>query len=279
MSSCAASPRPSRRQPARLATSSVATAARNSCSSSPRPSVEEGAVLTEKLRNLVQRQRFAIEGGNELAVTISIGIAGGSGNQLRMDTLVRDADAAMYSAKSLGRNQTYIFAEPDDDARVPRAPISAAGRARALEIGQWARDAAATALTSVLAPLPHYRGQPSALIASIVVSMGKQLDLPDAELDRLRVAALLHDVGKVAVPQEILEKPAATDLGGMADRGPAPAHRPGHPRAGGGAQGRGPDHPPPSRALSPVTATPTACVATRSRSEPGSWRSPTPTTR
>ena len=59
-----------------------------------------------------------------------------------MDTLVRDADAAMYSAKSLGRNQTYIFAEPDDDARVPRAPISAAGRARAMEIGQLAREAA-----------------------------------------------------------------------------------------------------------------------------------------
>ena len=42
----------------------------------------------------------------------------------------------MYSAKSLGRNQTYIFAEPDEDARVPRAPISAAGRARAIEVGQ-----------------------------------------------------------------------------------------------------------------------------------------------
>ena len=41
----------------------------------------------------------------------------------------------MYSAKSLGRNQTYIFEEPDEDARVPRAPISAAGRARAIEIG------------------------------------------------------------------------------------------------------------------------------------------------
>ena len=171
--------------------------------------VEEGAVLTEKLRTLVQRQRYRIDGSTELAVTISIGIAGGSGAQLRMDRLVRDADAAMYSAKSLGRNQTYIFAEPDDDARVPRAPISAAGRARAVEIGQQARDAATAALTSVLSPLPHYRGQPSPLIASIVVEIGRQLQLPEVEIDRLRVAALLHDVGKVAVPQEILEKPSA----------------------------------------------------------------------
>jgi diguanylate cyclase (GGDEF)-like protein len=171
--------------------------------------IEEGAALTEKLRTLVQRQRFAIEGAGDIAVTISIGIAGGSGSQLRMDTLVRDADAAMYSAKSLGRNQTYVFAEPDDDARVPRAPISAAGRARAVEIGQRARDASMAALTSVLNPLPHYRGQPSALIASIVVSLARQLQLSDAEIDRLRVAALLHDVGKVAVPEEILEKPSA----------------------------------------------------------------------
>jgi hypothetical protein len=115
----------------------------------------------------------------------------------------------MYSAKSLGRNQTYVFAEPDDDARVPRAPISAAGRARAVEIGQRARDAATAALASVLAPMPHYRGQPSALIASIVVTIGRQLQLSDTEIDRLRVAALLHDVGKVAVPEEILEKPTA----------------------------------------------------------------------
>jgi hypothetical protein len=92
---------------------------------------------------------------------------------------------------------------------VPRAPISAAGRARAVEIGKLAREAATAALASVLDPLPHYRGQPSAMIASIVVSLAHQLQLPDAEIDRLRVAALLHDVGKVAVPEEILEKPSA----------------------------------------------------------------------
>jgi two-component system cell cycle response regulator len=170
--------------------------------------VEDGAVLTEKLRHLVQRHRFSAEGNPDLTVTISIGIAGGVGQRLRVDQLVRDADAAMYSAKSLGRNQTYVFAEPDDDVRIPRAPISPAGRARAVEVGRAAREAAAAALTSVVAPMPHYRGQPSALIASIVTSMAYQLNLPEAEIERIRIAALLHDVGKVAVPEEILEKPS-----------------------------------------------------------------------
>ncbi|MFI5226898.1 MAG: diguanylate cyclase [Candidatus Limnocylindrales bacterium] len=171
--------------------------------------VDDAAALAEKLRDLVQRARHEVAGNPDLSVTVSIGIAGGEGKLLRVDELVRDADAAMYSAKALGRNQTYVFAEPDEDARVPRAPISTAGRARAQEVGRAARDATQDAIASVIAPLPHYRGQPSALIASIVVELSHHLGLPDQDIDRIRVAALLHDVGKIAIPEEILEKPAA----------------------------------------------------------------------
>src|SRR3954451_12218787 len=170
--------------------------------------VEEGAVLTEKLRALVAKQTFTV-GDQTINVTISIGIAGGSGGPHRSDALVRDADAAMYSAKALGRNQTYIFAEPDEDARVPRAPISPAGRMLAMDVGRAARDAATASLTSVIAPLSGHRGQPSPLIASIVTMMARNLDLPENEVERIRVAALLHDVGKVAVSADILEIPGA----------------------------------------------------------------------
>ncbi len=169
--------------------------------------VEDASVLAEKVRHLVGREPFESPDHPPVSVTISIGIAGGQGQSLRFDSLVRDADAAMYSAKSLGRNQTYIFAEPSDDSRVPRAPISPYGRARAMEVGQAARVATQKALTSVIAGVPHYRGQPSDLIAAIALGMGTQLDLPDAELDRLATAALLHDIGKVAIPDEILDKP------------------------------------------------------------------------
>ncbi|HEY6013023.1 MAG TPA: diguanylate cyclase [Candidatus Limnocylindrales bacterium] len=168
--------------------------------------VEEGAVLAEKLRSLVERERFAIDAEQNLSVTISIGIVGGFGEQLRMEALVRDADAAMYSAKSLGRNQTYVFAEPNDDARVPRAPISNAGRARAVDIGRRAREAATAALLEVVASLPQYRGRPSAVITTIVESMARTMQLPDAEVERIRVAAMLHDIGKLALPDEILDK-------------------------------------------------------------------------
>jgi two-component system, cell cycle response regulator len=174
----------------------------------PETTVDEATAVAEKLRMLVSKQRFDVPGDEQLSVTVSIGLAGGHGQPLRVDDLLRDADAAMYAAKSLGRNQTYVFAEVDDDsARIPRAPISPAARAAAADIAERGRRAAEAALASVIMPLPHYRGRPSALIATIAVELARRLELPDAEVERIRIAALLHDIGKVGVPTEILEKP------------------------------------------------------------------------
>jgi len=167
------------------------------------------AALAEKLRQLVLGAKYAIEGHDTVSITVSIGVAIGVGRTLHVDALVRDADAAMYSAKALGRNQVYLFEEPDEDARIPRAQISPEGRARAVEVGRLARSAAEQALIQTLLPYPNHRGQPSARIATLSVLLGRRLGLPDAELDRLRLAALLHDVGKLALPEEVLEKPSA----------------------------------------------------------------------
>ena len=175
----------------------------------PETNVDEATAVAEKLRLLVLKESFPVGEGREIAVSISVGIAGGSAQHLRVDQLLRDADAAMYAAKSLGRNQTYVFAETDDDAaRIPRAPISAEGRARAAEVGEMARRAAEATLSAVVSPLPHYRGKPSSLIAAISVRLARELELPEQEVERIRVASLLHDIGKVAVPEQILEKPA-----------------------------------------------------------------------
>lgn len=173
----------------------------------PETTPEDAAMVAEKLRLLVEGHRFRLPDGTDVSVTVSTGIAGGRGEHLRIETLVRDADAAMYSAKSLGRNQTYVFAEPDEEARVPRAPISPVGRAIASEVAEAARRAAESALVSAVDALPSYRGRPSSLIAMVATSIARQLGLPEQEVERIRVASLLHDIGKLAVPEEILEKP------------------------------------------------------------------------
>ena len=169
---------------------------------------EDAVVLAEELRTLVMSQQFAIAGNQTLKATISIGVAGGRGSELQLDMLVDRADAAMYAAKSLGRNRTYLYRELDDEAPVRRAPISAEHRAQATAIGQWASDTATQALASVLAPQPQHRGRPSDMIASLATGIALEMGLPREEIERIRIASLLHDLGKIAIPEEILDKPS-----------------------------------------------------------------------
>jgi len=172
----------------------------------PETTPEEATVLAEHLRQLVMDHPIAIAPRQVMQLTVSIGIAGDVGSQLQADRLVDQADAAMYAAKSLGRNRTYRYRAVDDNAPVRRAPISAERRAAAASIGQWASATAAEALASVLAPQPHHRGQPSDMIATLATGMALQLGLAQNEIERIRIASLLHDLGKLAVPLEILDK-------------------------------------------------------------------------
>lgn len=167
---------------------------------------EDAVGLAEDLRALVMQEPMLIANGQTITTTISIGVAGGRGSELQLDMLVDRADAAMYAAKSLGRNRTYLFRDLDEEAPVRRAPISAERREQATAIGRWASDTATQALASVLSPQPHHRGRPSDMIAALATGMGIEMGLPQEEIERIRIAALLHDLGKIAIGEDILDK-------------------------------------------------------------------------
>jgi response regulator RpfG family c-di-GMP phosphodiesterase len=173
----------------------------------PETTPDEGIILAEQLRSMIMQEPLVIAGDQRLKVTISIGVSGGRGSGLKPDSLVDQADAAMYAAKSLGRNRTYLYRDINEEAPVRKAPISSESRAAASAIGQWASDTAIEALASVLAPQPHHRGRPSDMIASLATGIALELGLPREEIERVRIASLLHDLGKLAVPAEILDKP------------------------------------------------------------------------
>ncbi len=55
---------------------------------------------------------------------------------------------------------------------------------------------------------PYTRGH-SGRVAKYSTLIGRELGLSEEELDRLRIAALLHDVGKIGVDDRVLKKPGA----------------------------------------------------------------------
>jgi diguanylate cyclase (GGDEF)-like protein/PAS domain S-box-containing protein len=83
---------------------------------------DEFAVLLDDLHSLEDAERLTrrIEDrltaplqvdGHEIYVSASVGIAFGTGGYERPEELLRDADAAMYRAKALGRNRHEVFNE------------------------------------------------------------------------------------------------------------------------------------------------------------------------
>ena len=104
----------------------------------PETDVDAAATLAEKLRRFVALRSLALEDGSVVSVTLSAGVAGGFGSHLNLETLVRDADNAMYSAKALGRDQVYVFHEVQDDGVIKRAAIAPSARERAVEVGRAA---------------------------------------------------------------------------------------------------------------------------------------------
>jgi putative nucleotidyltransferase with HDIG domain len=55
---------------------------------------------------------------------------------------------------------------------------------------------------------PYTRGH-SGRVAKYSTLIGRELGLSDEDLDKLRIAALLHDVGKIGVEDRVLKKPGA----------------------------------------------------------------------
>jgi HD-GYP domain-containing protein (c-di-GMP phosphodiesterase class II) len=54
---------------------------------------------------------------------------------------------------------------------------------------------------------PYTRGH-SERVARFSLAIGDRMNLPDDEMEKLRISALLHDVGKISIDDNILKKPA-----------------------------------------------------------------------
>ncbi|MBK9165499.1 MAG: HD domain-containing protein [Acidobacteria bacterium] len=65
------------------------------------------------------------------------------------------------------------------------------------------------ALAAAIDGKDKYTRGHSERVARISVAIGKEMNLPEDELEALRISALLHDVGKIAIDDSILKKPAA----------------------------------------------------------------------
>ncbi len=115
--------------------------------------------------------------------------------------LFRHADLALYWAKARGRNATIRYAGSELSLLSPDEQASRLERARTL--------AAIRALAAAIDAKDPSTQRHSERVAALAARLAKAAGWPDDRIALLRDAALVHDVGKIAVPDQILLKPTS----------------------------------------------------------------------
>jgi diguanylate cyclase (GGDEF)-like protein/putative nucleotidyltransferase with HDIG domain len=161
------------------------------------PGCSEEAALTAA--SSVVERIAALEVDEAGSVTVSAGLATSPQHAADRDELIRLADSALYWAKEYGKNRVRAF-RPDviELAELKRL---ASGPDRA------ARLRAAASLARAVDARDVYTGSHSQRVADLAARTARRLGLPDEDVELTRLAASLHDLGKLAVPEEILRKP------------------------------------------------------------------------
>ncbi len=133
------------------------------------------------------------------SVTVSAGVATSPQHAAERGELIRLADSALYWAKEYGKNQARAY-RPDviELAELKRL---ASGPDRA------ARFRAAASLARAVDARNAYTGSHSQRVSELAARTARRLGLPEEEVELTRLAASLHDLGKLAIPEELLRKP------------------------------------------------------------------------
>jgi diguanylate cyclase (GGDEF)-like protein len=147
----------------------------------------------------IQHELALIEASPAGPVTISIGIASFPVHADSADALQRTADGALYWSKQHGKNRSCLYSpsvvriySPDELER---------------ETERNARLRAAKNLVRFVDARDPSTATHSEVVSALAEAIGLELGVEAEMVDHLRLAGLLHDVGKIGLPDAILKAP------------------------------------------------------------------------
>jgi putative nucleotidyltransferase with HDIG domain len=133
-------------------------------------------------------------------VTASLGVSSFPQHGATAGALLRTADEALYAAKGSGRDRSVIYSDTLTE----------------LSEVMGSRDIAAERFLAVVMDLAEavdlrFSGSArhSETVGRYAAVMAVELGLSPERAERVRLAGMLHDIGKVGVPNSILGKPGA----------------------------------------------------------------------
>jgi HD-GYP domain-containing protein (c-di-GMP phosphodiesterase class II) len=152
--------------------------------------------VAERLRAAVEQELFRLPNGNEIGVTVTIGISCYPNCSTDTTAIVSTADQALYVGKQSGRNRTLLYRETLK-ARIDKDPDL---------IVQLLGESLGNVLpivTAISAKAPFLRLH-SDVVNEAAQRLAAAMHLSAGEIETLRLAALLHDIGMLVVPDKVL---------------------------------------------------------------------------
>jgi diguanylate cyclase (GGDEF)-like protein/putative nucleotidyltransferase with HDIG domain len=165
----------------------------------PETRMEDAFRVAERLRKTIESKSSF----REMPVTASLGIANWPTDGVMKEEIIHRADTALYRAKQTGRNRTCIASDGLKLSNHPKGAPETESHSKPLSI--------IYALAATVDAKDHYTYGHSRKVSEYAVSLAEALNMPQETVHVIRAAGLLHDIGKIGVPDSILTKPGALE--------------------------------------------------------------------
>jgi len=196
----------------------------------PETSTEKAEILAERLRASFAADSYLASRG----VTASFGIATFPIHGVTAEEIVRVSESGVYLAKHERGNSVRVASHSADSPRAAweqqllHAYLGVAVKrmfstgpevfneyltrfeeaTRGTEGDNPSLMDTVTALAFTIDAKDHYTEGHSQSVSRLAAQIGQQLGISKDELEEIRLAGILHDIGKIGVPESVLNKPA-----------------------------------------------------------------------
>jgi diguanylate cyclase (GGDEF)-like protein len=172
----------------------------------PETSVKQAQQIVARLRDVLVSVAI---GPTRETLTVSAGIAMYPRAAEYQADLMRFADGAMYWSKSSGRDRVSVYAPDSGEALSPEEKAEHAQRASLVRTVH--------ALARAVDAKDGYTHLHSQRVAFYAATLAVSLGLPPENVEMIRTAGVLHDVGKIGITDSILLKPGRLDEAELAE--------------------------------------------------------------
>ena len=179
-------------------------------------------IAAERIRAAIEAQELDTIGH----ITASVGVGTFPEHSIKLDELLDMTDQAMYKSKINGRNRVTMAKSADDEAEWHEVAFGAfmdiltkqkvpipnkiakeiTSKLKSISTIETKDTLFSVADTIAQTYNNHYKRGLTKAKVSMAIELARKMELTKEDIDKLKIAMMLYDIGKLMIPEKILNK-------------------------------------------------------------------------